>query len=320
MLFISMLFTYWEQDLAAQDIKIQRSHAIAEISPQHNQQPATGTLNIVAIMVEFQPDDNRLTSGTGIFGEGGLPYLENQPDFKIEPLPHNQSYFESHLEFAKNYYEKASDNQLTIDYRVLPDVYRLPKKMEEYSPTGETFTNEKIAELSRDAWQQVEDNGGFDATGLDSETTAFVIFHAGIGRDIELTGTNLDITPYDIPSIYLRKDDIRDLTGDPSFDGFPVNNGTFRITNSMILPRTQSRRGLDIQDNEFVFPLSINGLVIASIGSHLGLPDLFNTETGDPAIGRFGLMDGAGFFSYNGLLPPEPSAWEKIYLGWENPT
>lgn len=30
-------------------------------------------------------------------------------------------------------------------------------------------------------------------------------------------------------------------------------------------------------------------------------------------------MDGAGFFSYNGLIPPEPSAWEKVALGWINP-
>jgi hypothetical protein len=27
-------------------------------------------------------------------------------------------------------------------------------------------------------------------------------------------------------------------------------------------------------------------------------------------------MDGAGFFAYQGLFPPEPSAWEKTFLGW----
>lgn len=324
MLIISMLFLFWKQDLSAQQIPIKRSHAISEPSPGvlNNNVNATGTLNVVAIMVEFQPDSNRLTTGTGIFGPDGmdgLPYLRNAEDFRVEPLPHNRNYFEAHLEFAKNYYEKASDDKLTIDYQVLPTIYRLPKKMEEYSPTGETFTNEKIAELIRDAWAEVEEGPVFDATGLDPETTAFVIFHAGVGRDIELTGTSLDITPYDIPSIYLRKDNIANLLENPGFNGFPVNDGSFRVTNSLIIPRTETRRGLDIQENEFAFPLSINGLLIASIGSHLGLPDLFNTETGDPAIGRFGLMDGAGFFAYNGLLPPEPSAWEKIYLGWETP-
>jgi hypothetical protein len=323
MLTVSMLFLFVTIDISAQEIPIKRSHAIAEAQPQlADNLNATGTLNVVAIMVEFQPDSNRLTTGTGIFGPNGmegLPYLSNAEDFRVEPLPHDQNYFEAHLEFAKNYFEKSSDGQLVIDYQVLPDIYRLPKKMEEYSPTGETFTNEKIAELSRDAWQQVENGPDFDATGLDPDSTAFVIFHAGVGRDIELVGTSLDITPFDIPSIYLRKDNLGQLLNTPSFNGFPVNDGNFRVTNTLIIPRTESRRGLDIQENEFAFPLSINGLLCASIGSHLGLPDLFNTETGDPAIGRFGLMDGAGFFSYNGLLPPEPSAWEKMYLGWDTP-
>lgn len=323
MLAISMLFLFWNTTTEAQNIPIKRSHAIAELQPRSSANlNATGTLNVVAIMVEFQPDSTRLTSGTGIFGPDGmdgLPYMRRVEDIRVEPLPHNRGYFEAHLEFAKNYYEKASDNQLTINYQVLPEIYQLPNKMEEYSPTGENFTNEKIAELVQDAWTQVSNGPNFDDTGLDPENTAFIIFHAGVGRDIELTGTNLDITPFDIPSLYLTKNNLSNLLDEPRFDGFEVNDGNFRVTNSMIIPRTESRRGLDIQENEFVFPLSINGLLIASIGSHLGLPDLFNTETGDPAIGRFGLMDGAGFFAYNGLLPPEPSAWEKVYLGWETP-
>ncbi len=321
MLTLSMLFFFGSLSLFAQTHKPKRSHAISTSTVLQSDVPTTGTLNVIAIMVEFQPDDNRLTSGTGIFGPGGLPYLENEEVTYIDPLPHDQTYFETHLEFAKNYFEQASDNKLTINYRVLPDIYRVDKKMEEYSPIGETFTLEKVAMLLEDAWSEVEENGGipFDLSSYDPETTAFVIFHAGVGRDVELTGTSLDITPYDIPSIYLRESDLKDLLDDASFNGFPINGGSFRVTNSLVIPRTESRRGEDIQEKEIVFPLSINGLLCASIGSHLGLPDLFNTETGEPAIGRFGLMDGAGFFAFNGLLPPQPSAWEKIYLGWETP-
>ncbi len=316
MLLVGMLFLFEERETHAQDISLKRSHRISSNSTQAV--PTTGTLNVIAIMVEFQPDSNRLTSGTGVFGPGGLPYLERNPT-NIDPLPHNQAYFESHLEFAKNYFEKASDGQLNINYRVLPDVYRLDKSIRDYSPTGENFTFEKLAELSRDAWTKVDENGGFDATGLNPDETAFIIFHAGIGRDIELVGTTLDITPQDIPSIYLNTADLGSLLNDPSFDGFEMNGGSFRVTNSLILPRTETRRGVDVLDNEFVFPLSVNGLLCASIGSHLGLPDLFNPETGESGIGQFGLMDGAGFFAYRGLFPPEPSAWEKQKLGWITP-
>lgn len=304
----------------SQNVTLKRSHSIS--ASQNNQiaVPTTGTLDVIAIMVEFQPDSNDLTSGTGVF-DGGLPYLENEPT-NIDPLPHDQSYFEAHLEFAKNYFEKSSDNQLTIDYRVIPSVYRLDKEMKEYSPTGKTFTNEKLAQFIVDSWEKVDENNGFsgiDLSQYDPETTAFIIFHAGIGRDIELVGTSLDITPQDIPSITLKKNNLAELLDDPAFNGIPVSNGNFRITNSLILPRTESRRALDVQENEFVFPLSINGLLCASIGSHLGLPDLFNTETGDSGVGRFALMDGASFFSYQGLFPPEPSAWEKVFLGWTTP-
>ena len=316
MFVLSMLF-YFSLSSFAQTQSLKRTHPISSSNRVSSFVPTTGTLDVVAIMVEFQPDSNELTSGTGVF-EGGLPYLLNEPT-NIDPLPHNRSYFEAHLEFAKNYYEKSSDGQLTIDYRVLPDIYRLDKEMKEYSPTGKTFTNEKLAEFVVDSWTKVEENGGFDAAGLDPDNTAFVIFHAGIGRDIELVGTSLDITPQDIPSIILKKNNLSELLDNPNFEGIPINNGAFRISNSLIIPRTESRRGLDIQENEFVFPLSINGLLCASLGNHLGLPDLFNTETGDSGIGRFGLMDGASFFAYQGLFPPEPSAWEKTFLGWTTP-
>ncbi len=322
MFVIGMLLLFLSPSSHSQEIQLKRSHPISLNQEVRRSTPAIGTLNVVAVMVEFQPDTNRLTSGTGIFGENGfdgLPYLTREEKTFIDPFPHNQTYFENHLEFAKNYFLKSSDQQLTIEYQVLPQVYQLDKMMEEYAPIGETFTLEKIAQLMQDVWTKVDEQGGFDASGLDPENTAFVIFHAGIGRDVELLGTSLDITPFDLPSITLDEENLGELLGDPTFDGFSLNNGSFRVNNSMLIPRTQSRRGTDISDNEIVFPLSINGLLCASIGSYLGLPDLFNTENGQPAIGRFGLMDGAGFFAYNGLLPPEPSAWEKIFLGWESP-
>ena len=145
---------------------------------------------------------------------------------------------------------------------------------------------------------------------------AFVLFHAGVGRDIELTGTTLEKTPQDIPSVYISKDAFGRLFDDPSFSGFPIDNGNLLVDNTLILPRTLTRAGEDVTGAEVLLQLSINGMVTAQIGSHIGLPDLFNTETGESGIGRFGLMDGAGIFAYNGLFPPELSAWEKIHMGW----
>jgi len=316
MLLVSMLLLFHPFIAVAQQSDLVRSHALAQQSQLQTNVP--DSLSIIAVRVQFQPDDNRLTTGNGTFESGNLSYLDS-PDITIDPLPHNKSYFEHHLEFAKNYFETVSGKQMPVEYNLLDDIYQLPQKMEAYSPTGQTFTNEKVAQLVADTWDAVSEKDDFSADTLDPEKTAFVIFHAGVGRDIELVGTNLDKTPQDIPSLSMNQQTLGELLNNPSFDGFAVDGSSFRVTNSLVMPRTLSRRGEDVTGQEFVLQLSINGLLSASIGSYLGLPDLFNTKTGDSGIGRFGLMDGESFFSYRGLFPPEPSAWEKSFLGWQTP-
>ena len=274
-----------------------------------------GRVHIFAVMADFQPDENRFTSGNGTFD---IPYL-NRDDIVIDPLPHDRSYFEAHLEFAKNYFEQASNGKIEITYTVLPQVFTLPNEMKAYSPIGpDNSENHKLGLLVHDTWAKVAQADLSNLEIPEADRIMFVIFHAGAGRDIELTGTTLDNTPQDIPSVYLSQEAIGRLIGDPDFSGYPLVPGLW-VTNSAILPQTQSRRGEDVTGAEFVLQLSINGILTASIGSFLGIPDLFNTENGRSGIGRFGLMDGAGIFSYYGLFPPLPSAWERIYMGWEQP-
>lgn len=275
----------------------------------------SGPVHIVAVMVEFEPDDNRLTTGDGTFY---LEYLDS-PDIIIDPLPHNRGYFEAHLEFVRNYFETVSGGALEITYEVLPEVIRLGNEMKEYAPLGEDNSeNFRLANLYTDTWTAVREQLNPDFSGYDPDRTAFVIFHAGAGRDIELTGTTLDKTPQDIPSVYLDLEALAGLLDDPGFQGVTMSGG-FPVTNTAILPQTQSRPGEDVTGTPFVVQLSINGILTGTIGSYLGLPDLFNTVTGASGIGRFGLMDGEAFFSLGGIFPPEPSAWEKIHMGWADP-
>ncbi len=143
----------------------------------------------------------------------------------------------------------------------------------------------------------------------------FVIFHAGVGRDITLPGSLGN--EKDLPSVFLGQNALQKIFGS-TFTGFPVSNNSFHIDNSMIIPETESRE-LSSFGQTVLFQITINGLLVSSIASYLGLPDLFDTNTGLSAIGRFGLMDGQAIFSFSGLFPPEPSAWEKIFLGWIQP-
>lgn len=262
------------------------------------------SIKILAVMVNFQEDRDAATFGTGKFGS---IYSRDYGTSIIDPLPHNKNYFENHLLFVKNYYTRISGGQTVIDYTVLPDTFSVSKTMRNYSPDPQSIDYTSVSEFSKEVWHIADSlNPGIDFSQYD----IFLIFHAGVGRDISLPGSIGN--ERDIPSLYLSLNTFKNVYGE-NFNGFPVSGGSFNITNSMIIPETESRE-LSTFSGTFLFEISINGLIAASVASHLGLPDLFDTNTGLSAIGKFGLMDGQSIFAYNGLFPPEPSAWEKIFL------
>jgi len=270
---------------------------------------ADDTVKILAIMVSFQEDADGTTFGNGKFES---IYTQNYGSDILDPLPHDRKYFESHLQFVKNYFSKVSKGKLEIEYTVLPDTFSVSDRMRNYSPPPGSDDFTPLADFSVEAWSIADTlypRFGFDAFDV------FLIFHAGVGRDVSLPGSIGN--ERDLPSVYLSDNAFKEIYGN-DFQGIPMMGGSFNITNSMIIPETESRE-LETISGNFLFEITINGLICASIGSHLGLPDLFDTETGLSAIGRFGLMDGQGIFAYLGTYPPEPSPWSKIRLGWAEP-
>jgi len=273
------------------------------------------SFKVVAILVQFQEDNDDRTTGNGKFDLSNKYYNPvTQKDTVIDAPPYDSAYFADHLKFLKNYYNKSSKGKLNISYDLFGRVVTLPNKMEAYSPQRNE-NNLKLGNLFQDSWAVADSFINF--SNYDLTRTAFVIFHAGVGRDIDLSSVlGYDPTPYDIPSVFLGLKNLREVFGN-NYSGFQTNDGVF-ISNSMIIPSTELRE-LQLLSGNTLIELGINGLLAASFGSYLGLPDLFNTSNGKTAIGRFGLMDGQSLFSYNGIFPPEPSAWEKIYLGWISP-
>lgn len=276
--------------------------------------PAAPRYDLIALRVEFQPDDSRFSTGDGVFG--GSMFEDLEP--RIDPFPHDAAYFEAHLEFLSNYVRSVSRGQTTIRTHLLPEVVRVSKTMGAYAPIGpddrSAEQRARLVALVREAWALADAQSSFNPAGLDPNRTAFFLFHAGTGRDVELTNTTLDRTPEDLPSLFF---DAAALVG----DGDPVRFKNFTVTNTAVIPETESKRGVDpLSDTPFLLELSINGLMASSFFNFLGVPDLFDTSTGSSAIGPYGLMDPLGIFAYGGLLPPQPSGWTRFYLGWTNPT
>ncbi len=62
------------------------------------------------------------------------------------------------------------------------------------------------------------------------------------------------------------------------------------------------------------------GTLCHEFGHQLGLPDVYNTATGNSSVGEWELMDDGGWAgSPQGNNPVHPSAWCKILLGWITP-
>lgn len=276
--------------------------------PQKSVETLVGdTLNILAVMVNFQEDKDGATFGNGKFGS---IYSDDYGQEILDPLPHNKNYFEQHLTFVKNYFNKVSKRKLEIKFNILSDTFSVSKTMRNYSPTPGSDDYTPVGEFAKEVWIKTSQ---LNPSINYSEYDVFLIFHAGVGRDISLPGSIGN--ERDLPSLYLSNKAIKEIFNN-DLSGFPINK--FGSTNSLIIPETESRE-LETITGNFLFEITINGLLVASIASHLGLPDLYNTETGLSAIGRFGLMDGQSIFAYNGCFPPEPSAWEKVLLGWADP-
>ncbi|MFI5251375.1 MAG: T9SS type A sorting domain-containing protein [Bacteroidota bacterium] len=264
-------------------------------------------IRMLAVMVQFQLDSINIT-GKGRFDNSASSKI-------IDPPPHNREYFNQHITFVQNYFRKVSKGKVIITGGVLDSVYTLSNKMRVYSPPRGSTNNIELGNLAKDTWQLVDTT--YPGINFDNYD-AFVIFHAGAGHDIDFVSIyGYDPTPFDIPSIYIGLPSFKNMFG-VDYQGISVRHGSRPIANTMILPETEDRQLSSVGGN-FLLQLGINGLFAASIGSYLGLPDLFDTKTGKSGIGRFGLMDGQSIFSWNGVFPPEPSAWERFYLGWVDP-
>lgn len=63
---------------------------------------------------------------------------------------------------------------------------------------------------------------------------------------------------------------------------------------------------------------STHGVICHEFGHVLGLPDLYNTSTGDTTVGKWCLMD-SGSWNNKGQDPLHPSAWCKMQMQWISP-
>ncbi len=259
------------------------------------------TLKVLAIRVDFQEQENRLTTGNGKF------QFSADTAKTIDVPPHNLKYFADQLTALSNYYHVASRGQLTIATTVYPSLsessFTVSQPMSYYVPAGDDkLLDTRLAEFFQEAFQVADSVGNIDFSAFD----AFIVFHAGVGGDFAF---DFDSTPQDMPSVFLDSKTLTKEIGnaDPTYRGISVNGGSFFIQDGIILPETQSQDG---------FEIGLLGTMTIMFGNQLGVPLLFNPDNGRSGIGVFGLMD-QGSGNFFGLVPALPCAWTRVFLGWE---
>jgi len=279
---------------------------------------------VLGLKVSFKQDSSVSTTGDGAF----LNSLETTDcgNYFLDPPPHNTSYFYSHLEAADNYFKSVSKENFGINLtqsKILPeddnDSFQLDSVMSYYHPYGlaDSVKDKRLAEFFMDGL-----NAAYDSlSGINfSDYDVIVLFHAGIGQDFDLPF--LDPTPEDIPSAYIDPEFLQETFGITSLT---FENGS-SVSSGIILPETQNHLLYDVAEEIFYgvhnpceYQFALTGTFSLFLGFAVGLPPLWDTESGKSGVGVFALMD-QGSNNGRGVIPAPPDAWTRIYAGWENAT
>ncbi|MCF7807847.1 MAG: hypothetical protein K9N38_04930 [Candidatus Marinimicrobia bacterium] len=281
--------------------------AVITILPVHAE-----TLTVAVIRVSFQADDSPATAGDGAFimkDESGIDCSE----WVLDPPPHNSTYFQDHIKAASNYWERVSAGSVEVDtvnsavFPSHPDsAYRLSHDMLNYQPYLEEFDETaKLMELARDAIELADPDVDFN------QFTTVIVAHAGMGGDFAFA---LDPTPGNIPTAYLSQTD---------FNTYGSISTTEKVLNDLIIiPESQNfmqydetRALFEDSDDPCFYQVGLNGTIALMLGFHLGLPPMYDTETGQSLVGGFALMD-QGSNNYHGIVPAFPNPYTRVSRGW----
>ena len=279
----------------------------------------TDSISLCVLRVSFLEDTTSSTTGNGRFllTDQGIDCGQ----YTIDPPPHDYDYFLSQIDAVNKYFQHVSYGKFGIDIEhssIFPSSlhgdYGLSNTMGYYNPYGNpSIKEERLTRLFKDTIEKSYETDSIKFSDYD----LVVIFHAGIGQDFSLPF--LDPTPEDIPSTFIDSEMIQKYLGHPH-----VTVGDHFINKGIILPETQNHLLYDISESMFSdaerpceYQYGLTGTFSLMIGFAIGLPPLWNIETGESGVGIFGLMD-QGSNNGRGIVPAPPTAWTRLYAGWEN--
>jgi hypothetical protein len=275
---------------------------------------ANDDLDIRILKVEFKQEepDNSLTTGRGTFNS-------DTKNYKLDPKGSRESnaFWQSHVNFADDYFYNASNGRVRMNTRFY-GIYKLDSSIISYNRTSrkkgekmEEFDSIRAVDYARFVNDVLKLAKEDPAKPLEPSTIGKrVIFIAHAGHSRLVDGGTLGIkganTPGDFMDAYIDStwcDSIQCF-----WKGFEASAGD-SIKSVIVSSESASQDGLN---------WGINGIIVSQIGRELGLPYSYDVVKGFSRLGYFDGMDFAGSNAGNGFFPSLPSAWMRLYKGWEN--
>jgi M6 family metalloprotease-like protein len=190
---------------------------------------------------------------------------------------------ESFFQRVSQYFSENSYGVFVPTFTVSPTIYTLSSPLAYYGANSGSLCPGDVDNVVCGVDQLFTD-ARTAAAGLDlSAFDHLMIYHAGYGEE-----TTSTLNPNNLWSLYLGGNR---TMGGHLFQGFTL------------VPEREL--GAD--------PL---GVLCHEYGHQIGLPDLYDTGTGESTIGTWELMDYPWAGSPSGSNPPHLGAWSKLFLGF----
>lgn len=273
--------------------------------------PLSGTVNLLAIPVQFTTDTDPNTSGTGTF-----PYKTWGP--AADP-----NYLQSRLQAMCDYYADTSKGKITLQY-TLTTVVSLKNAMSKYAADYQTGNPNTIM---TDVVAAADGQINFASADI------IMLIHAGCGQ--EITGLSGDIWSHHMTGVSIPTNDGVTISGYSVMPETECGDLYFKLANQNI-DILQYEKDPSKFNNVFIpHYWDVMGTWAHETGHAFGMPDVYDTtySTG-VSLQSWSLMGSGNYLPeppanaqpwripYDptqplfGSVPCHPDAWNLKLLGW----
>jgi len=265
------------------------------------------TLSAVVLLCDF--------ADSLLYGRYGTVPGEFPPPRQSEfyYAAHDSLFFAHRFGDVKAYFDAVSGGRLAVRCDVVAAVANLPRPMGWYG--NDPTAGEQSVLLARDVVAALD--GVVDFSRYDT----VVIVHAGAGEETDL----LNDSPEQIYSTYLSPEDFARAADDSTLalphlatDDIDGAGNPVVVDQVLVLPETEFQDPVAGYGGYF----GSLGVYCFEVGLRLGMLSLSDfTPAGHPdsqGVGEFDLM-GYGLFVGAGYIPCEPSAYNRLLMGWIEP-